>query len=126
MRWVSLRVILHGQRPSHNSGWWSMAEVKDLIVGFFELAEMQPTWIRLLMVLVAMATVGFLFGAGMAFIDAVTRRFVGYQTSQAYRRRNQKITEDALRFMDRRDEARQRAEADQRQRLDAIVKGRAS
>jgi uncharacterized membrane protein len=97
-----------------------------MIADFFQLAAMQPAWIQMLMVLVAMATVGFLFGAGMALVDAVMRRFAGYKTSEAYRRRHQQITEDALRFMDRRDEVRRAAEDDQRQRLNAIMKGRAS
>jgi hypothetical protein len=98
----------------------------ELVSGFFKLAVMQPAWIRFLMVLIAVITVAFLFGAAMALADAVMRQYVGYKTSQAYRRRHQQITEDGLRFMDRRDEARRAAETDQRQRLDAIMKGRAS
>lgn len=97
-----------------------------MIADFFQLASMQPAWIRLLMVLIAVAVAAFLFGAGMAVVEAVMRQYVGYKTSQEYRRRHQQIDEAALRFMDRRDSARQAAEADQRQRLDAIMKGRAS
>lgn len=102
----------------------------EFVSDFFQLASMQPPWIRLLMVTIAVVMIAFVFGATMALLPAVgaavKRRFGGYQTSQAYRRRNQKITEDALRFMDRRNEVRQAAEEDQRRRLDAIMKGRAS
>ena len=107
-----------------------MAEIRDMIIVFFQVASIQPPWVRLLMVSVGVMLVAFVFGAGMALLppmfDALQRRCLGYRTRQAYRRRNHQITEEALRFMDRRDEARAAAEADQRQRFDAIMKGRAS
>jgi len=98
----------------------------EFVSDFFQLASMQPAWIRLLMVGFGGLLVAFMFGAGMAFVDAVMRQYVGYKTSQEYRRRHHKIDEDALRFMDRRGSVRQAAEEDQRRRLDAIMKERAS